>query len=213
VSWTLCRICSQQRTVLYISAPGSFGPVIYLHVVLHTVKHHFANLIQFQTCNITEHFAGSACLTDLWTTRYSPGSLAGSLEFDLSYPATHGASAQSHLLRPEESAKDILIHQRHSYFTKCFRAQNLTKLCKTVFTVAMPRLRHLVTGLSPHTHRLYSRSVHVRSVVNKAALGQVFLPVLHFSPVTITPPMHHTHAFSYHHYIILAVDSTAKQYT
>ena len=37
-----------------------------------------------------------------------------------------------------------------------------------------------------------SRSVHVRFVANKVALGQVFLGVLRFSSVSIMPPMLHT---------------------
>jgi hypothetical protein len=37
------------------------------------------------------------------------------------------------------------------------------------------------------------RSVHVGSVVDKVALGQVFLRVLQFSPVNITSPLLHTH--------------------
>lgn len=36
-------------------------------------------------------------------------------------------------------------------------------------------------------------SIQVRVVVDKAALGQTFLQVLKFSPVTIVPPMPHTH--------------------
>jgi len=40
---------------------------------------------------------------------------------------------------------------------------------------------------------LYPRPVHVRFVVHKVALGQVCLPVLLFSPVSIIPPVLHTH--------------------
>jgi hypothetical protein len=40
------------------------------------------------------------------------------------------------------------------------------------------------------------RSVHVRLVVDKAALGQVSLRVLLFSPVSIIPPLLHIHVSS-----------------
>jgi hypothetical protein len=40
---------------------------------------------------------------------------------------------------------------------------------------AVPWLRRLVAGLSPRRPGLDPRSVHVRFVVDKVALGQVFL--------------------------------------
>jgi hypothetical protein len=40
------------------------------------------------------------------------------------------------------------------------------------------------------------RSVHVGFVVDKVALGQVFLWVLRFFPVNIIPPWLHTHISS-----------------
>jgi hypothetical protein len=43
----------------------------------------------------------------------------------------------------------------------------------------------------------------VRFVINNVALGQVFLPVLGFSPVSIIPPMLHTHSFIYHRCCIM----------
>jgi hypothetical protein len=39
--------------------------------------------------------------------------------------------------------------------------------------------------------RVESHSVHVGFVVNKVALGQVFPPVLRFSPVNFIPPVLH----------------------
>ena len=40
-------------------------------------------------------------------------------------------------------------------------------------------------------------------VVDKVAMGQVFLPVLQLSPFSTIPPTHHTHSFTYHpHYIM-----------
>jgi hypothetical protein len=43
-------------------------------------------------------------------------------------------------------------------------------------------------------------------VVNKAALGQVFLRVLPLSPVSFTPPIFNIHLFGYHQcYTFLAI--------
>jgi hypothetical protein len=39
-------------------------------------------------------------------------------------------------------------------------------------------------------------SVHVAFVVEKVAMGQIFLRVLHFSPVNIIPPWLHIHLSS-----------------
>jgi branched-subunit amino acid transport protein len=49
----------------------------------------------------------------------------------------------------------------------------------------MPWLEWLVAGLSPRRPGFAARSVHVGFVVDKVALGQVFLRVLRFSPVSI----------------------------
>jgi hypothetical protein len=49
-------------------------------------------------------------------------------------------------------------------------------------------LRRLVTGLSSRRSGFMPGSVHVEFVVDKVALGQVFLRVLLFSPVNIVPP-------------------------
>jgi hypothetical protein len=45
--------------------------------------------------------------------------------------------------------------------------------------------------------------VYVGFVVDKVALGQVFLQVLRFSSVIIIPPMLHTHSFIYHQRCIM----------
>jgi hypothetical protein len=50
----------------------------------------------------------------------------------------------------------------------------------------MPWLRWLISSLSPQKHT--TESVHVGFVVNKVALGQVFLQILPFSHVNIIPP-------------------------
>jgi hypothetical protein len=42
--------------------------------------------------------------------------------------------------------------------------------------IAVPRLRRLVAYLSPRRPGFFPRSVHVGFVVDKVALGQVFLP-------------------------------------
>jgi hypothetical protein len=51
----------------------------------------------------------------------------------------------------------------------------------------VPWLRPLVTELSPQRTRFIPGSVYVGFVVNKVALGQVFLRVLLFFPVNIIP--------------------------
>jgi hypothetical protein len=51
---------------------------------------------------------------------------------------------------------------------------------------AVPWLRSLVTGLSPRRPRFAPGSIHVGFVVDKVALGQVFLQVLQFSPVSLS---------------------------
>jgi hypothetical protein len=43
---------------------------------------------------------------------------------------------------------------------------------------AVPWLRSLVAGLSPRRHGFAAGSIHVGFVVNKVALGQIFLRVL-----------------------------------
>jgi hypothetical protein len=53
--------------------------------------------------------------------------------------------------------------------------------------MAVPWLRRLVAGLSPRR----PASVHVGFVVDKVALGQVFLRVLRIFPVNFIPPVLH----------------------
>jgi hypothetical protein len=47
--------------------------------------------------------------------------------------------------------------------------------------------------LSPRGPEFDPSAVHMRCVVDKVALGQISLPVLPFSPVSIVPPVLHTH--------------------
>jgi hypothetical protein len=53
---------------------------------------------------------------------------------------------------------------------------------------AVPWLRSLVAGLPPRKPGFATGSIHVGFVVDKVALGQVFLRVIRFSPVNIIPP-------------------------
>jgi hypothetical protein len=53
--------------------------------------------------------------------------------------------------------------------------------------LAVPWLRSLVAGLSPRRSGFAPGSINVGFVVDKVALGQVFLRVLRFSPVNIIP--------------------------
>jgi len=56
----------------------------------------------------------------------------------------------------------------------------------------LPWLRRLVAGLSSRRPKFDPKSFHVRSVVEKVAVGQVFLRLMWFPPVNIIPPMSHT---------------------
>lgn len=62
---------------------------------------------------------------------------------------------------------------------------------------AVPRLRWSFAGLLTRRYGIDPRSVHVGFEVDKVALGQVFLPVLRFSPVTIILLTLHTHSHPY----------------
>ena len=49
----------------------------------------------------------------------------------------------------------------------------------------------------------------VTSLIEQVAMGQVFLPVLRFYPVSIIPPMLHTHSFFHHRrYVTSPVGTT-----
>jgi len=62
---------------------------------------------------------------------------------------------------------------------------------------AVPRLRWFFAGLLTRRYGIDPWPVHVGFKVDKVALAQVFLPVLRFSPVTITLPTIHTHSRPY----------------
>jgi hypothetical protein len=76
---------------------------------------------------------------------------------------------------------------------------------------AVPWFRQLVAGLSLIRASFNLRHVCVEFVVDKVALGHVFLRVIQFSPVRIVPPILHTRSFlCCRCYIISAVDSIVK---
>jgi hypothetical protein len=58
---------------------------------------------------------------------------------------------------------------------------------------AVPWLKRLVAGLSPRRPGFAPGSILVGFVVDKVALGQVYLRVLRFSPANIIPPLLHIH--------------------
>jgi hypothetical protein len=51
----------------------------------------------------------------------------------------------------------------------------------------MPWLRQLVAGLSPQRPKFAPRSIHMGFVEDRVALGQGFLLVIWFFPVSIIP--------------------------
>jgi hypothetical protein len=78
-------------------------------------------------------------------------------------------------------------------FTECVHCEVQNEYIYIIGTVynhkkAVPWLWLYVAGFSPRIPRFDSRSVHVWWT-----LEQVFLRVLLFSPVSIIPPMFHTH--------------------
>jgi hypothetical protein len=59
--------------------------------------------------------------------------------------------------------------------------------CSNVIRGTVPWLRCSVAGLSPRGPGFAPESVHMGFVVDKVALGRVFLRVLRLSPVHIIP--------------------------
>jgi hypothetical protein len=77
---------------------------------------------------------------------------------------------------------------------------------------ALPWLLHWVASLFIKGHLFSPRPVCVGIMTDEIAVGQVFLWVLLFSPVSIIPPIPHTPSFIYHQrYITLRVNSVVKQ--
>jgi hypothetical protein len=78
--------------------------------------------------------------------------------------------------------------------TQCVYCEVVTKLLS---------LSQIVAILNKRGHGFDPRPAHVRFVVNKLALEKGFRPVLQFSPVSIIPPMLHTHSYIYHQRCIM----------
>jgi hypothetical protein len=57
------------------------------------------------------------------------------------------------------------------------------------------QINRLVAGLSLWRPGLHPRSVHVRSIVDIVAQGQVFIRIFRFSPAILFPPLLHTHLY------------------
>jgi hypothetical protein len=77
---------------------------------------------------------------------------------------------------------------------------------------AVSQLRKSFAGLSPWRSSFNTRPVHVEFVVDNVDVGQAFLLVLQFLPLSFIPPMLHTYSFICHQcYIILATDSTPER--
>jgi hypothetical protein len=90
------------------------------------------------------------------------------------------------IIRPYRNYKDCAIDKSKYTFGK-----------NSVYKSYVPWIKQLVADLSPRKLGLDSWSVHVIFVADKVALGQVFLQVLRFSPLSIIPPMFHTRFHSY----------------
>ena len=78
----------------------------------------------------------------------------------------------------------------------------------------VPQVVQLVDIVLPQTSAFSSDSLHVRFVVDRVALGQVFLQVLNFSLSLSFYPVLHAHSFiCYWCHVIVAAGSTAKRHT
>jgi hypothetical protein len=86
------------------------------------------------------------------------------------------------------------IFQAYSYHVPSTSSlSNFTFYPLSECIVAVPWLKRLAAGLSPRRPGFAPGSIHVGFVVDKVALGQVFLRVLPFSPASIIPPLLHIH--------------------
>ena len=63
-----------------------------------------------------------------------------------------------------------------------------------IINTSMSWVRRLGVGLSPPGSWVNPSPVHVRFLVDEMAVGRFYLQVLRFYPVTIIPPMTHTHS-------------------
>jgi hypothetical protein len=94
----------------------------------------------------------------------------------------HAFPTYSHILRHEDS---------HSHSIAWWLLDNLQTYCNSHIvcfkSMDMPWLRWLVASLLPQRPEFTPVSLHVRFVVDRVALGQVFLQLLQFSFVNIIP--------------------------
>jgi hypothetical protein len=96
----------------------------------------------------------------------------------------HHQGAMMEAARTSETSVD-------NYFTRQYVPDDKYKLhTETILTsiLAVPWLRSLVAGLSPRRPGFAPGSIHMGFVVDKVALGQVFIRILRFFPVYIIPP-------------------------
>ena len=76
----------------------------------------------------------------------------------------------------------------------CAVRTECTTMMHLIFIInVVPWLRRLVAGLSLRRSGFCSWPIHMGFVVNKVALGQAFLRMSRFSPVSIIAPMLRTH--------------------
>ena len=96
------------------------------------------------------------------------------------------------------------------YFIECFCWLVFNQKICVIWTALISRsdgtsalAQRSVAGLRAWGAGIDSRSVNVEIVVHKVAIGQFFLPVFQFSPVSIIPPLLHTHPSIYHPHCIM----------
>jgi hypothetical protein len=87
---------------------------------------------------------------------------------------------------------DVLPCKKLSTIILHGNTSQMTILNMSKEPLAVPWLRQLVASLRLWRPRFVPGSVHVGFMVDKVALGQVFLQVLLFPPVSIIPPGLHT---------------------
>jgi len=83
--------------------------------------------------------------------------------------------------------------KRHDVFSVRYVLNLDVGLCQVCFRLVVPWCRSLVAGFSLWSPGFDPISVNARFVVDKVALGQVFLRALRFSPVSNIPPTLYTH--------------------
>jgi hypothetical protein len=90
----------------------------------------------------------------------------------------------------QTSSQNELLWQMTFHYPETSHPNPKYPLLET-WSRAVPWLRRLAPGLPPRRPGFDPGSVHVGFVVDKVALGQVFLRVLRFSPVSFIPPVLH----------------------